>query len=71
MTEEEKREFEEFLQWKEAKKNTRKKRNENRKRRRDKRNLRNSNAKLRGEPKKESKKGLKPSIFPIPPSNGL
>jgi len=52
-------------------KNTRKKRNENRKRRRDKRNLRNSNAKLRGEPKKESKKGLKLSIFPIPPSNGL
>lgn len=71
MTEEEKREFEEFLQWKEAKKKYEEEKKRERKRRRDKRNLRNSNAKLRGEPKKESKKGLKPSIFPIPPSNGL
>ena len=26
---------------------------------------------IKRKPKKESKKGLKPSIFPIPPSNGL
>lgn len=76
MTEEEKREFEEFLQWKEAKKKyeEEKKREQEEAERQKELAEQQRGAATRSREasqRKGLKKGLKPSIFPIPPSNGL